>query len=366
MRIGILTQPLGRNYGGMLQNWALQQVLLRLGHQPRTIIYYTMPWREWIEQVLRCWAHKALRTRGRHVVHMPHYDRIPHRLMRQFNRHIRCYDQRIYLDRYNPGLDPFDAYVVGSDQVWRPQYNNKFGAFAGMFCDFISPSQPKPHIAYAASFGTDEWEYTPAQEAVARGLVQGFDAVSVREASGVELCREHFGIEAVHVLDPTLLLRPADYRRLSGTREPAGPTGRCGIYILDLTDEKRRRAEAVCRRLGLEPFYFGRPDPADTSRHRAYPRVEEWLAAYDRCDYIVTDSFHGAAFAVNYRRPFTVIVNAARGASRFGSLLSDFRLESRMDPDADPSAPIDWGAVEARLKERQAASLRFLTQNLPS
>lgn len=366
MKIGILTQKMWINYGGMLQNWALQQVLKDMGHEPATIIYNAMRPSEWMKQALRCLAHKTLRTAKRHTMHMPHYDKRLYRSMREFSNNVTCYDQGVYLDRYAPERDPFDAYIVGSDQVWRPQYNNKFGAFRGMFCGFLTPEFNKPHIAYAASFGTDEWEYTPAQEAVARELVRNFNAVSIREASGVTLCRDHLGIEAVQVLDPTLLLPAECYRRLSKTCGPGKPTGRCGIYVLDLTVKKLRRIEDICGRLGLKPFHFGRPEPAGMSLHPTYPPLEEWLAAYDHCDYIVTDSFHGAAFAVIYQRPFSVMVNAERGASRFVSLLSDFGLEARMETNADPAAPINWDHVESNLRERQKASMTFLTQNLRS
>lgn len=104
-----------------------------------------------------------------------------------------------------------DAYVVGSDQVWRPAFN--LGPRLGnMFLDFAGDDVKK--ISYAASFGCKEWEYTEEQERMCGKLAKRFDAISVREASGVDLCKEHFGVDATLVLDPTLLLNKEDYGKV--------------------------------------------------------------------------------------------------------------------------------------------------------
>ncbi len=79
-----------------------------------------------------------------------------------------------------------------------------------MFLDFVKGQNVK-RLSYAASFGTDKWEFTPQQTAICSPLAQKFDLVTVREGSGVKLCKDHLGVNAVHVLDPTMLLTKEDY-----------------------------------------------------------------------------------------------------------------------------------------------------------
>ena len=79
----------------------------------------------------------------------------------------------------------FDAFIVGSDQVWRRLY------MPDIYREYLSFAEGwnVRRISYAASFGTEEWEYSPLETTECRRLLQKFDAVSVREASGVSLCK---------------------------------------------------------------------------------------------------------------------------------------------------------------------------------
>ena len=105
----------------------------------------------------------------------------------------------------------FDAIVVGSDQVWRPKYFKD--KIENAFLDFAKSWNIK-RIAYAASFGTDEWEYAPKQTKRCGELLKLFDFVSVREMSGINLCATHFDLGAKLEPDPTMLLTTEDYMRL--------------------------------------------------------------------------------------------------------------------------------------------------------
>ena len=109
----------------------------------------------------------------------------------------------------------YDAYVVGSDQVWRPNYNPFMKA---MFLG-ITEREDVKRIAYAASFGTSKWEFSPQMTSECAVLAKKFDMITVREKSGVDLCREYFGVEATWVLDPTMLLNREDYEKVGIGRE---------------------------------------------------------------------------------------------------------------------------------------------------
>src|SRR5699024_10497178 len=103
----------------------------------------------------------------------------------------------------------FDALIVGSDQIWRPNYTPNIFHY---FLNFAKSDQLK--LAYAASFGTDEFLFSEEQTEICKALLQKFKAVSVREDSGVELCRRYFGCQAEHLVDPVFLLTKAHYRKL--------------------------------------------------------------------------------------------------------------------------------------------------------
>lgn len=115
-----------------------------------------------------------------------------------------------------------DAIIVGSDQVWRPDYSS---CQPNYFLDFLPKDSKIRRISNAASFGGDNWDWSTELTARCAKLLQLFDAVSVREASGVRLCKEHFNVGAVNVLDPTMLLDPEDYIAIIG--KPKSGKGSC-------------------------------------------------------------------------------------------------------------------------------------------
>lgn len=368
MKIGILTQPLGHNYGGILQNYVLQERLKEMGYSVETIDFSAL-FRE--KRNLKKDVTAIALYLIKHLIFHPtrSYNRLPWQDDLKYMKKFLRKSISLFSCSKSPDIEVplFDAYIVGSDQVWRPRYT----AFSlpWMYCEFLDEGTRLPVVAYAASFGVGEWEYTPEQTEMARRSIRRFKAVSVREASGVRLCREHLGVNAVHVLDPTLLLNPTDYMALVPKRTLVKvPEGCVGVYILDLTDRKREIVETVCRVLGKRPVYFGCRPEGKTK----FPSVENWLAHFERSSFIITDSFHGTAFSINFRRPFISIANQARGADRFTSLLDSMGLRERLiDEEALPvsieelaKTVIDWERVNFRLCSLRKLSMEFLDKAL--
>lgn len=104
-------------------------------------------------------------------------------------------------------------------------------------------------IAYAPSFGTEEWEYSEQQTLQCRELVSRFDAIAVREDSGAKLCGKYLGINVEHVLDPTMLLNKEDY--LSETGIMPSEQNRLSYYLLDNSKSKMQIVEEICKELHL-------------------------------------------------------------------------------------------------------------------
>ena len=248
----------------------------------------------------------------------------------------------------------FDAVISGSDQVWRPIYNMYI---EDMYLKFVPNSIKK--IAYAASFGVDTWEYNAEQTETCAKYVKRLDAISVREATGVELCKTHLDVNAEHVLDPTILAGAEAYGPL--LKENTEEQDYLFAYILDITPEKKAYVESMAKSKGLKLIIRGADKNATLS-------VEDWLSMIANSSMVVTDSFHGTVFSILFHRDFYSIVNVERGGTRFASLLSPLGLEHRMGDVSqltltEPS-PIDWQQVDKILDKHRQDSVNFLTNAL--
>lgn len=146
----------------------------------------------------------------------------------------------------------FDGFVVGSNQVWRPDYN-KNGMLENMFLD-ITGNEAVKRVAYAVSFGVDIWEYSEEQTRICKELIRKFDAISVREKSGLKLCSDYLCVEATHVLDPTMLLDTGDYNSLIDKQHIGKVDGGLFCYILDTSSTKLNAMDYVEKATGLKRY----------------------------------------------------------------------------------------------------------------
>ena len=383
MNIGILTQPLYNNYGGLLQNYALQQVLQSLGHTSETVDWHQLkesPLREWL------WVKKqTLLNLVNKNIEKPHYQltRKEEELVSQntrlfIERYIHVCPQVIHEVGECGEVDEkylYDAYIVGSDQVWRPRYNSFMRT--AMFLDFVNRDNVKK-IAYAASFGTSEWEFDSQLSDVCSRLAKKFDLITVREKSGVSLCRNYLGVSATHVLDPTMLLEREDYEQIVAKEKEPQCDGTLFHYILDPGEEKKTMIDRVASSVHLLPFTIMPKCQAENRTRRdvknhidncVFPSVTSWLRGKKNEKMIIVDSFHGAVFSIIFNKPFWVIANKGRGNARFESLLSQFNLLDRfLDEPADNNInwnkPIDWTAVNGIRQVEKVKSLKLLADAL--
>jgi len=264
MKIGIVTLPFHTNYGGILQAYALRETLERLGHDAEVVD--TRP-----EQKFN--LRQAIGNRI-----------IRHNTDRFIRKHIKCGGK--------PKKDKYDALVVGSDQVWRPKYSKTTGMY---FLDFAE-NWIVHRVGYSISFGTDEWEYSAEDTAKYSALAGLFNRISVREKAAIDLCRRHFGVDAVHTLDPTLLLTKEDYLKLIPKRfDKQGPRKGIMCHIFDYTPDKLEFVKRMEQELGMESFWTNNRD-IDTKGlslwDRAQHPLEDWLRGFRDADFVIADSFH--------------------------------------------------------------------------
>jgi len=362
MKIGILTQPLYVNYGGLVQCFALQKVLRDMGHEPvvlqrEFLRRYTVPgaisyYVKLIVKLLlgrkESWHYYIDPKRREYIA--KNTDKFIERNIP--SRSAKCYtteELKREVERMH-----LDAIIVGSDQVWRPFYSP---CQPNYFLDFLEDDTSIKRISYAASFGGDEWTFSEELTRQCGELLRKFKAVSVREESAIALCKEYFGVEPIQVLDPTMLLGKEVYNQFIPA---SSKSGGLFCYVLDRSKGKRDVIQQASKRTGLKAYeIMPELELNDYNLYEdlekcVYPPVEDWLASFKDAKMVVTDSFHGTVFSIIFNKPFWVVGNKDRGMARFQSLLSQYGLEERLiTPETiamvDLFAPIDWELVnEAR------------------
>lgn len=338
MKIGILTLPLHTNYGGILQAYALQTVLQRMGHEVivlnRDRDLYRNLGRRMLSLAKYLVYKYLLRRRVKYLSdEQINYER---RTREKFtNEFIEKYIHTQTVRKISPNVfDDIDAVIVGSDQVWRPIYFKTLWSrsMGDAFLKFLEGKNIK-RIAYAASFGTDEWEYTTDETIECAHLLGMFDAVSVRESSAIGLCKIFFGIKDAHqVLDPTMLLSKEDYVKLVADAQTNKCAGNLMCYILDDTLDKQKLVKEIAEGRGFTQFNASSKiyDSVNSNKRLCMPPLEQWLKSFRDAEFVVTDSFHACVFCIIFAKPFIVIGNKTRGMARFESLLSMFNLEQNL------------------------------------
>lgn len=334
MKIGILTLPLLTNYGGTLQAYALQKVLERMGHEVdvlntppsfRKPIYWKYPLR-WVKKMLvnhDIVVARETRTRKEFPV-------ISEEVCRFQKQYI---NSRILPYLSDIRENDYDAIVVGSDQVWRPKYFKTTwkSEMSNAFLEFTKSWNLK-RIAYAPSFGVDNWEFTDEETVRCKEMIKLFSGVSVREISGIDLCSKYLNISATHVLDPTMLLKAEDYIALLKGKHIRKKNGNMLCYILDNNSSKRHLITKIAKERQLTPFSVNCSDVKNTApiNERIMPSIEEWLQGFHNAEFVITDSFHACVFSILFKKPFIAIGNTERGMSRFSSLLDMFNLRNHL------------------------------------
>ncbi len=360
--VGILTLHLHLNYGGILQAAALYRLLEDEGFRPlllRKEPENRGPLGRVVRNLLRGLPlqniggvrARAL-ARARHAPFMKRF--LPNTTRACHNRD----EMREAVERH--GLD---AVVVGSDQVWRSEYHQDSN-YPVYFLNFVPPGMLK--LSYAASFGHEHWQHPDKVEEVS-ALLADFDTVSVREQSGVEICRDTLGVADCRlVLDPTLVVDPELY--LEAAAPPTTKSGpRLVSYVLDRGEDSeaaQRLAEA-----NLPEAYRTTSLSIDDEQHQV--DIGQWLRTFMDADFVVTDSYHGTIFSILFGKNFIAFGNRDRGLDRFTTLLDRLGLLDRLVLDHDLSKiislvqqPIDYAAVNQRLGALRTLSREFLVTSL--
>lgn len=335
MKIVILSLPLHTNYGGIIQSYALQTVLQKMGHEiividKDRIIRRTK--RKQFISFIKFYIKKVVKK-----------EKLAYKsdAIKNFETQLKEQNTRGFINKYINILtiknlekdfpNNIDTIIVGSDQVWRRAYYSNSRAIENAFLKFIENTDIK-RVSYAASFGIDYWDYSIEETKECARLLKKFDAVSVRELSAINLCKEKLGVNDVHlVLDPTMLLQKEDYLDLAQKANVHKSNGNLMCYVLHNTLEKQQFVEKIAKERGLQIF---RPNVIKNENlplsSQIQPPIENWIQGFNDAEFIFTDSFHACVFSIIFKRPFIVFGKGLNGLTRISSLLELFSLSDHL------------------------------------
>ena len=356
--VALITLHRSANYGSVLQALATQVVLERMGYDVAVVDYYAP--RNSVPEMLRGLRHKKplfeknpLALLAARAILLPSYLKRRRTFDRFITLNLRL-SGRTYRSNEELAQDPpkADLYVTGSDQVWNSEWNG--GIDEALVLAFTQEGAPR--ISFSASFGKaglDDGEAGRTRELLAR-----YGGITVREDTGVEIVRG-LGLDATQVLDPTLFMTPEDWRPWVSGRRPRGEY--ILMYNINHNAPLDRFVQRLARKTGLPVYYISYQlhDCFKRGRMRCCVPVEDFLSLIAGARYVVCDSFHCAAFSVNFNREFAIVP-----PKRFGTRLESFMrvvgLEDRIVGEEDIGIfdrPIDWGSANARLDAERARSL---------
>lgn len=356
MRIGILTFHWAQNYGAVLQCYALMSKLEELGHE--VLIIDRLP------------RYQGILRQLYHRFSYKYY--ISWLKFARFNRQwlipkTKRYITQRSLEKFESN-EKLDAVIVGSDQVWRWEimgYN--------YFLDFIRKGNIRKY-AYAASFGLSHWESQELELSQVKLLLKEFDAISVREQSGVTICNQVFGVPAQLVIDPTLLYDSDYYQAVFLWERPKDAGGKVVSYILgeeNLEQCMKISQWAKSQGMNYRDLYWtrlGYPALTKGTNFFFHLSVEEWLNEIRNATYIITNSYHCMVFAILFRKKFVVLNNVSGGSDRIHTLLSALQLKHRFFVSSDDfyhlkrtlDDPISYDEVEERIHACRRDAISFL------
>lgn len=363
MKIGILTMHRVIHFGSVLQAYALQQVLFKMGYD-NEIIDYIYPNERHIGKKRRNFKGWIYDFFYRPFSLHKQQNKIALFIANSMTKTRRTYRTPEALARKCP---KYDVYLTGSDQVWNTDYLNGDKSF---FFDFIHDSARK--ISYASSFGRFSFEGDKAKSWL--NSLKTYSYISVREKKAQAIIRKHTGINTEIVLDPTLLVTKDQWEIFAGDNCPVTDKYIL-VYILTYAWQPFPYALEVVKyfeqKLGwkvvvLEPLHLKDDNPEWIYLENLSP--QDFVNLFKNAGLVLTTSFHGTAFAINLERPFySIVTDSQVNDDRITSLCESVGLDCNLLPVHSKLGNLpnsDFNKSRTLLDELRDKSLSFLSKSL--
>lgn len=268
-------------------------------------------------------------------------------------------------DELNILTDYLDMYITGSDQVWRKQITG-----ANIETYFLDFAKGKNKISYAASFGTNDFEGNEEETEDCKVLLKSFYNISVREEEGQKILSNRFGQESTLVLDPTLLLKKEEYEKLI-TETYDEKIDVAVYFVMDhentiLNDKNFARLFPKKKIVNIK----GNTETLGTTTIFKYNSISKWLDGIRKCEYLVTDSYHGVIFGTIFHKKIICIGKKSKALSRFKTLFNNLKgnlesiIFSSLNSVKSTETAINYEEIDANIEKLRESSFAFLQNSL--
>lgn len=325
-KINLLTIHYGKCYGAVMQTYATCKLLEEAGHEVNVI--------------------NLVHPKCRKTYY--NWRKLPD-LLREFyfflfkRKYFSSLTNKAYSIR-DIKLPDADIVLVGSDQVWNKDITADFGKT--FYLDFVSDKQKR--IAFCSSFGKSEWSENEEYTNELKKEFNKFDAISIREKSGVRIMKDIFGLDSINLQDPTI-----GYGKFKQLIYRDKPSNTIFTFLLNTSSAARARAEYIANELGF-PLYKN-----NVFNRYLFSGPRHWLTNIYNAKYVITDSFHGLALSIIFHKQFFVFCADPKKFTRLKSLLELLGISNRYvesiedfnNRKVELFSPIDYSSVDTILKD---------------
>lgn len=362
-KVAIITRHAIANYGSLLQTIALQNKVAEMGCEPKVIDFIRTD--ESLVHSTITEAKQKEQYKNKFKLLLYCFFRIPldavanlrfQKFRKKYLVTTKRYTSLEQLKREKPEAD---IYMTGSDQVWGPIMSGQYEW--AYFLDFCSDFDKK--VAYAASFGKTDIDKCCKDKAFS--LLARYDHLSVREESAVKLLVQNH-LQAVQVIDPTLLMSADEWKDLLQMPNRQVKESYAVVYQIHNNKELEKYAVEFAEKAGVKLIRIS-PLLHQFKRGGHFvwaPSLGEFLSYLEYADYLITDSFHGTAFAINFNTPLVTLMPKTGTSTRNISLLKLLGLESRIVIDLNDFSlidePCDFAYANKILQNNREESLQIL------
>lgn len=362
MKVAVITRHAITNYGSLLQAYATQHIIEKIGYSCEIIDYIRRDesYKEHEKTLLRRkanWYNNPLKRVIYMILRQPGSISSGKRFEKERKKLLHLTSLYSSSDDLKKNPPCADIYVTGSDQVWGPVEN---GEYDDSYCLAFTNAKK---IAYAGSFGRAD--FNDELKLYYKEMLSKYEHITVRESSAIELLNT-IGIKSKQVIDPTLLLEPSYWNKLTS---PIKEKRYILVYQLHNDKKLGEYAKKIAKRKGLPLIRIS------VSSHQILrpgkfiycPSVGQFLSYIKSAECMITDSFHGTAFALIFNTQFVEILPNNKTETRNVSLLQLTGLSDRIAKNYELSVSdkrINFSHANQILKNERANSILCLKKML--
>jgi hypothetical protein len=343
-KINLITIHWGESYGAIAQTYASLKILRSLGHEVTLINlvdekfnarYKKISTFFSLIKIIRFWMFKAK------------YFKPMTKLMFKIDK---------------SKIPSADYTIVGSDQVWNRDITQSLSM--SYFLDFV-PDNCK-RLSLSSSFSKSFWSESDEYTNKVRDELNKFIAISVREKSGIDICKENFNVNAIQLLDPTLMLN--DYSEIIGNRNST--RNEIVLFRFIYSDLFNQVADFMSKKIEMPYKHLAHATIYEFNKRRCSNSPSLWMKNIASSSFVITDSFHGVVFAIIFKKRFVALKAIEDRFERIESLLNLLSLSERIILSFDYLQenydnlikPIDYEKVEEILKSKRDDYFSFLKE----